>query len=53
MQRSEMLSPIYTSLSPDTELNYEITFNVYTEPPHCINILLGVVIIFSGTDLLR
>lgn len=34
MKRSEMFSATYTSLSLDTELNYEITFNTYTKNPH-------------------
>ena len=39
----EMLSPTTSELSAVTELNLENTLNTYTEPPHCINILLWCV----------
>jgi len=36
-----MFSPTCTSLSPDTEPKVKKnTFNIYTKPPCCINILL-------------
>lgn len=38
-----MLSPTTSELSAVTELNLENTLNTYTEPPHCINILLWCV----------
>ena len=38
-----MLSPTTSELSAVTELNLENTLNTYTEPPHCINILLAQV----------
>src|SRR5687767_1927329 len=37
-----MLSPTTSELSAVTASNLENTLNTYTEPPHCINILLWV-----------